>query len=449
MADTSSVGSWKVYPENINYVANSSTAEVCNCIRNSTIKPHYKNKGSPYVNIGFPVKKVKLKIVIWSTFMGSLPEGYKIYYKDGDKRNNSLANLECCTPEEHKRTLAISLQKQGWFAHPKYKNYLANIEGFVYSLKTENVLKGHLNSSGYIEYNLVEDYFQRKVSGHVFAYECRLQDTINSKLYHVDHWNQIRDDNSMLNLSKMTHLEHSTKTRKDNPGMGAKGALQRSKPVVRHSLANELCKVYISAASAADDTPNTKSSTIRHCAIKGSKYAGYRWAYKEDDDLEGEYWATIYKHEQLKGLEVSNKGRMKTTFGIKTIGYKTGNYLSFSVRSQQFRAHYVICYAFHGAPPGIYGRGAITPDHKDRNCMNNDADNLHWATHAVQSRNKRTVKIVRAIDACTGNIIGEWSCYVDASRELSIDKSSIGRVCRGQQKTAGGMKFEVVLATIT
>jgi hypothetical protein len=283
---------------------------------------------------------------------------------------------------------------------------MANIEGFIYSLKTESFLKGHLKSSGYIEYNLVENYFQRKVSGHVFAYECRLQDTIDSKLYHVDHWNQIRDDNSMLNLSKMTHLEHSTKTRKDNPG-------------------------------------------IRHCAIKGSKYAGYRWAYKEDDDLEGEYWATIYKHEQLKGLEVSNKGRMKTTFGIKTIGYKTGNYLSFSVRNQQFRAHYVICYAFHGAPPGIYGRGAITPDHKDRNCMNNDADNLHWATHAVQSRNKRTVKIVRAIDACTGNIIGEWSCYVDASRELGIDKSSIGRVCRGQQKTAGGLKFEVVLATIT
>ena len=38
--------------------------------------------------------------VIWETFNGSLPDGYIIYHRDGDKDNDELWNLEAITRKE-------------------------------------------------------------------------------------------------------------------------------------------------------------------------------------------------------------------------------------------------------------------------------------------------------------------------------------------------------------
>lgn len=40
------------------------------------------------------------------------------------------------------------------------------------------------------------------------------------------------------------------------------------------------------------------------------------------------------------------------------------------------------------------------------------------------------------------NIIKEWGAITDASRNTGVNKISIGNVCRGEQITAGGYKWQ-------
>jgi hypothetical protein len=40
---------------------------------------------------------------VWEQAYGPIPDGYQIHHRDGDKRNNDLANLQLVTPTEHKR----------------------------------------------------------------------------------------------------------------------------------------------------------------------------------------------------------------------------------------------------------------------------------------------------------------------------------------------------------
>lgn len=38
---------------------------------------------------------------IWTKHFGKIPEGYEIHHKDGNRKNNSIENLMCVSPEEH------------------------------------------------------------------------------------------------------------------------------------------------------------------------------------------------------------------------------------------------------------------------------------------------------------------------------------------------------------
>jgi hypothetical protein len=41
--------------------------------------------------------------VIWEQHRGSIPTGYQIHHINGDKSDNSFANLECLGAAEHKK----------------------------------------------------------------------------------------------------------------------------------------------------------------------------------------------------------------------------------------------------------------------------------------------------------------------------------------------------------
>ena len=51
----------------------------------------------------------RLHRVIWEEHYGSIPKGYIVHHKDGNKLNNSIDNLELLTNEEH-----TSLHKMGF-----------------------------------------------------------------------------------------------------------------------------------------------------------------------------------------------------------------------------------------------------------------------------------------------------------------------------------------------
>lgn len=89
-------------------------------------------------------------------------------------------------------------------------------------------------------------------------------------------------------------------------------------------------------------------------------------------------------------------------------------------------------------------------NHIDGNKQNNSINNLEWCTRkenvihsyknklliAKRGKDNKNSKAVTQYDI-KGNIIKEWYCIKDVTRELGIADISISRCCRNKQKTAG------------
>ena len=103
----------------------------------------------------------------------------------------------------------------------------------------------------------------------------------------------------------------------------------------------------------------------------------------------------------------------------------------------------------HGPAPSPQ----YTANHKDRNCSNNNVDNLEWGSKAEQARHShdtnpdrrsnagqmsKAIKATRVDDAGAEQ---ETLCFAsqrEATRELGVDSGAISACCRGKYKTAGG-----------
>ena len=54
-------------------------------------------------------------------------------------------------------------------------------------------------------------------------------------------------------------------------------------------------------------------STFNTKINSGKAVYGYLWEYKDYDRIAGEVWKPITKHKELKGYDVSSKGRLRNT----------------------------------------------------------------------------------------------------------------------------------------
>lgn len=62
-------------------------------------KIYRKHRGEKYFTRGTK----KLHRVVWEDHHGPIPTGSHIHHIDGDRANNTIENLECITPKEHRQ----------------------------------------------------------------------------------------------------------------------------------------------------------------------------------------------------------------------------------------------------------------------------------------------------------------------------------------------------------
>ena len=179
------------------------------------------------------------------------------------------------------------------------------------------------------------------------------------------------------------------------------------------------------------------------------------WVYIEP--LDGEEWKPIRGYEDR--YKVSNMGRVRSR--TKILATSRGDkYEQVTLSNgdnrhrKQPTVHRLVAEAFVENPfPSEYKY----INHKDENKRNNKASNLEWCTASYNlqygtcrtrmAEKRRSLFSNRENNWFSKSIVcvetGEVFCSItDAAEKYGIDKSSITKVCNGNRKTAGGMRWK-------
>ena len=159
-----------------------------------------------------------------------------------------------------------------------------------------------------------------------------------------------------------------------------------------------------------------------------------------------EIWKDIKGYEGL--YQVSNLGNIRNLHNARKLQDKS------TIKKQQLTAkgymrvplyngnkckHYMVHRLVYEAFKGKIKRG-YEINHKDYDRTNNNIDNLEEMTHSDNIRYSKA-KAILQLDL-NGNLIKEWNCIREMTRQIGIDHRQVCDCLLGRQRTCHGYRWK-------
>ena len=329
-------------------------------------------------------KQFILHTLLYKLFIGEVPKGHYIWFKDENINNICVSNLKLISRSENKKADKFDINK--WKFIPDYEDkYIINKQGIVKSLVTNKILEDNYNTTfqqSYKSVKLIDKEGNRNsFLIHSLVYKTFVGNLETGKV--IDHIDQDKFNNNLENLRLITPSENS-------------------KNCIRNY------------------TKNTKE-------IINVKFTNIGTTYKNMDLSNYE----INEHGQIRNLQGKIlKQQCHRLYKIINIFDKNTN------KRYNFRIHQLVACVFLENLNNY-----VIVHHKDGNRENNHISNLEWTTHAKNITYTQGKKIGQY--TLNDEFIKEHESMNIAFRELNKQYgANIRGVCEGKRKTAFGYKWK-------
>lgn len=404
-------------------------------IENANIKYNYNFDYSLIDNFNYN-KCISIKCKLHNLLINIKPSNHLSQVNGGCKECENIKKDIKLKDGEIKKSVNID----------EYKDYywITNF-GRCLSKKTSKELKLHIND-GYYKVNLYDiNHDNKKFRIHHLVYITFKNDYDNKNI--IDHIDGNKLNNNLNNLRCTSQSNNIKNAYKNNDKMYQKNKIEI------YDLENNLIKEVESTEEARIFLNLKNKSPISNC-LKG-KYkttGGYILKYKDENITQYDINKYIKNIEEYKSLGIiDNKdfsnylinqngeiintkyNNRKVKSFIEENGYLTVHLYYDNKNKKFFKLHRLVAKIFLDNGDKYYNNDNYVVNHKDKNKLNNDINNLEWITQKENTIHGKGKKIAQ-INIKTNETIKLFDTITDAYKELNKPWNSlISKVCLGQK----------------
>lgn len=324
----------------------------------------------------------------------------------------------------------------------KEYNYKISSDGQIKHLHSQRILKPYPRK-GYLSCTLSKNGIKKSYSIHrLVAKKYIINDDPTNKTL-VNHKDGNKKNNKVENLEWVTaqkNVEHAINN----------NLIKRNKKAVHQcDLSGNIINTFESIKEAEQQTGISSKHIPSVCRGKKQTCGGYKWVYVNPEpkqEKEGKLLSfnnnyLITKDGRIYSKFLDNYMKPKKDIdGYHIVSIcKNGN-------KKDYYVHRLVALTFITNPkPDEYN----FVNHIDKNKSNNNVTNLEWCNaqlnmqhHVKSTTNLYTVKVAQL--TINNKLLKTYPSVKNAWMETKVDKSSIVRVCKGKQKSAGNYIWKYV-----
>lgn len=324
-----------------------------------------------------------------------------------------------------------------------FSKYGLSKDGRVKAFKSGYTSIGSVDKAGYWYFTMSHDEKGRNTKIRVsVALLTIYHGPRPSDKHTADHIDRDPDNNELSNLRWLNSSEQIRNQKKHTKRYGR---------CVTEIVNGQDFRTWFRVSDAAT-FHNISERWLREVAANEKEYAGLKWKYALDF-IDGEEFRPV-DYPSYGQIYVSNKGRVidskaRISFGSNTSNGYRNTAITIESVCVPLLVHRLVYWAFVDNPAGLF------INHKDGNSINNKLENLESATpsennlhaHATglakgQKNGRHSIAVNQY--SLDGTFIATYPSQSEAFRQTGVCQGTIGKVCDGKGKTAGGFKWTYV-----